>query len=196
VNQVDRPSNTAQWWPQPVYTTTLAGIFFGVFEGVRRGWADGLLGGVLFGLLFGGLTAWRRRRTTRLISRLASRAGVRYEDLSRLGTRIRDGEPPESAEEAAALRRFVDYRRRSLARLPWAALAMTLPLAVLGGVGLAKGAIVPGVLLLLLACVLACAMLLIRRGEPGRLDRMDALLATYSSSPRGSEPDGPIADDD
>lgn len=189
---IDWSSTTAPWWQAAVLSATVSGVVFGVIEGVRRGWAQGVVAGVLFGLLFGMIATWRRRRTSWLISRYTSRAGIRYEDLSTLGTKIRDGKPPESVEEADALRRFVDYRRRAAARLPWPGLATTLPLVVLGGLGLVAGAIVPGALLLMLSFALAFAVLLTRRREPRRLDRMDALLAAYPGASPRSETDGSI----
>jgi hypothetical protein len=195
VNGTARSFSTAPAWRQFAWTAVVAGTLFGLFEGFRRGWVDGLIGGVLFGLLLGAISTGRRRRTRWLISRYTSRAGIRYEDLSKLGTKIRDGVPPGSADEADALQRFVDYRRRSSARLPWMFLAMMLPLFVLGGVAVALGAILAGVLLLILSSVFVFLVLLTRWREPGRLDRMDTLLAEYAGSSR-NKTDGSNAPDD
>ncbi|MEW1791211.1 hypothetical protein [Streptomyces niveus] len=169
-----------RWW-------VVGPLVFIVLVGVRllldqdRGMLPALVNGAIYGTVAGALVAWRQRKDGRAL-------GLGPDRVHDLDRRIRKEDVPEDPEERrsmAVLVRLREEQLRSAGR--WAFPVMGVCLALVAGLLLALGAVVPAVIVLAVGAAFVPVALWNRR----RLfDRFARLTQRLDADPKPGPDEG------
>jgi Flp pilus assembly protein TadB len=169
--------DAATWRQRYACNAIITGTIYGGYNFFTHGWKSGIASGVFFGAAAGGVITWSGERR---LARLAATVGASRQELVDLSEKVRTGKAPTSPPEGAALGRLVAQRRHVLTRNLWPPLVLLLVLFGLLLAMIASTDLGAGYLLTLIALAVVMTLLVIitRRQEKVRLDRMTVLLAS------------------